>query len=193
MRGVLDEREIGDELDMDKAGMRDMGGEGLKRRYCRDLFCYPLQKMASEIRRLLSVRHVRSPNIPTRSLKHADEVQTSKQELGVVRETLSNPHQRVQTGTNPVTLPFTESAFEGIPEMLSKPRRHTSTSRSHGHVDEEDSRNSHLNGEDEFDYFITYKTKGGVAVETRNRDAAPCHLVILMGKIFSPHEVINPH
>lgn len=37
--GVLDEREIGDELDMDKAGMRNMGGEGLKRRYCRDLYC----------------------------------------------------------------------------------------------------------------------------------------------------------
>lgn len=40
--GLLDEREIGDELDMDKEGMRDMGGEGLKRRYCRDLYCYPL-------------------------------------------------------------------------------------------------------------------------------------------------------
>lgn len=53
MRG--DEREIGDELDMDKAGMRDMGGEGLKRRYCRDLYCYPLQKTASESHRLLSV------------------------------------------------------------------------------------------------------------------------------------------
>lgn len=39
---VLDEREIGGELDMDKAGMKDMGGEGLKRRYCRDLYCYPL-------------------------------------------------------------------------------------------------------------------------------------------------------
>lgn len=40
--GVLDESEIGDELDMDKAGMRDIGGEELKRRYCRDLYCYPL-------------------------------------------------------------------------------------------------------------------------------------------------------
>lgn len=55
MGGVLDEREIGDELDMDKAGMRNMGGEGLKRRYCRDLYCYPLQKMASESHRFLSV------------------------------------------------------------------------------------------------------------------------------------------
>ena len=36
---VLDEREIGDELDMDKAGMRDMGGEGLRRRYYRDIYC----------------------------------------------------------------------------------------------------------------------------------------------------------
>lgn len=34
--GELDEREIGDELDTDKAGMRNIGGEGLKRRYCRD-------------------------------------------------------------------------------------------------------------------------------------------------------------
>lgn len=34
--GGLDEREIGDELDTDKAGMRNIGGEGLKRRYCRD-------------------------------------------------------------------------------------------------------------------------------------------------------------
>ena len=39
---VLDKREIGDELDMDKAGMRNMGGEGLKRRYWRDLYCYAL-------------------------------------------------------------------------------------------------------------------------------------------------------
>lgn len=35
-RGVLDEREIGDELDTDKAGMRNIGGERLERRYCRD-------------------------------------------------------------------------------------------------------------------------------------------------------------
>lgn len=27
--GVLDERKVVDELDMDKAGMKDMGGEGL--------------------------------------------------------------------------------------------------------------------------------------------------------------------
>lgn len=34
--GVLDERDIGDELHTDKAGMRNIGGERLKRRYCRD-------------------------------------------------------------------------------------------------------------------------------------------------------------
>lgn len=41
VHGGGDEREIEDELDMDKAGMRDMGGEGLKT-YCRDLYCCPL-------------------------------------------------------------------------------------------------------------------------------------------------------
>lgn len=41
MWGWLDEREIRDELDVDKAGMRDMGGVGLKRRNCRDLLLLP--------------------------------------------------------------------------------------------------------------------------------------------------------
>lgn len=55
-------RGIGDELDME----RDVGrGEGLKRRYCRDLYCYPLYEMAS-----LSV----SPNIPTVPRSDADQV-----------------------------------------------------------------------------------------------------------------------
>lgn len=49
---VLDERGIGDELDMDKAGMRNMGGEALKRRYCRDLYCWrkwPLRVIAYRV------------------------------------------------------------------------------------------------------------------------------------------------
>lgn len=34
-RGVLNERGIRDDLDIVKVGMRNIGGEGLKRRYCR--------------------------------------------------------------------------------------------------------------------------------------------------------------
>lgn len=38
--GLLDERKIVDELDMDKAGLRNKGREGLRQRYYEDLYCY---------------------------------------------------------------------------------------------------------------------------------------------------------
>lgn len=59
--GVLDEREIGDELDTDKAGMRNIGGEGLKRRYCRDSIVthcrkWPLRAIAFYLCDILKVQ-----------------------------------------------------------------------------------------------------------------------------------------